>query len=59
VIFEVKGVQDPAPLLARLKQRGVLAGTAAAHQIRFVTHNDVNRDTCEQAAQIVREVIGS
>jgi threonine aldolase len=57
VIFELKATRDPAPMLARLKQRGVLAGTAAAHQIRFVTHNDVDRAACEIAAQMVQEEI--
>jgi threonine aldolase len=40
-----------------MKQRGVLAGSAATDQIRFVTHNDVDRDACEQAAEIAAEVI--
>src|SRR5580700_290367 len=47
VIFELKATRGPGPMLARLKQRGVLAGIAAAHQIRFVTHNDVDRAACE------------
>jgi threonine aldolase len=57
VIFRVKGYPDPTPILDRLKQRGVVAGTAADHQIRFVTHNDVDRGACEEAARIAAQVI--
>jgi threonine aldolase len=58
VIFTVRGYSDPTPILERLRQRGVFAGTAADHQIRFVTHNDVDRAGCEEAAKIAFEVIG-
>ena len=57
VIFKLRGVTDVSPILAALKQRGVLAGAAAADQIRFVTHNDVDRAACETAAKISAEVI--
>jgi threonine aldolase len=59
VIFKVRGVTDVAPVLTKLKQHGVLAGTAASDQIRFVTHNDVDRAACEQAAKIAAEVIAA
>jgi threonine aldolase len=57
VIFKVRGVADVAPALANLKKRGVKAGTAAADQIRFVTHRDVDRAACEEAVRITSEVI--
>jgi threonine aldolase len=57
VIFTVHGYPDPTPILDRLKQQGVVAGTAADHQIRFVTHNDVDRAACEEAARITAQVI--
>lgn len=57
VIFKVRGGCDVSPILAAMKQRGVLAGSAASDQIRFVTHNDVDRAACERAAQIAAEVI--
>jgi threonine aldolase len=57
VIFTVRGVSDPTPLLEKLRQRGVVAGTAADHQVRFVTHNDVDRASCEEAARIASELI--
>lgn len=59
VIFKVRGVADISPLLAALKRRGVLAGAAASDQIRFVTHKDVDRAACEQAAAITAEAIAA
>jgi threonine aldolase len=59
VIFTVRGYSDPTPILDKLKKRGVIAGTAADHQIRFVIHNDVDRAACEEAARIATEVITS
>ena len=59
VIFTVRGCSDPTPILDRLKNRGVIAGTAADNQIRFVTHNDVDRAACEEAARIACEVIAA
>jgi threonine aldolase len=57
VIFSVGGVADVTPLLAQLKQRGILAGSAAANQIRYVTHNDVDKAACEQALHITAQVL--
>ncbi|MGH9586183.1 MAG: threonine aldolase family protein [Acidobacteriaceae bacterium] len=59
VIFKLRGRTDMGPVLAAMKQRGVLAGTAADDQIRFVTHNDVDRAACERAAEIAAEVIAA
>jgi threonine aldolase len=59
VIFSVGGLFNVAPLLAELKARGVLAGSAAAHQIRFVTHRDVDKAACEEALRITAEVLAS
>lgn len=57
VIFKVRGIGDVTQLLAAMKQHGVLAGSAAQDQIRFVTHNDVDRAACERAALLASEVI--
>lgn len=59
VIFKLRGKTDMAPTLAAMKRRGVVAGTAADDQIRFVTHNDVGRAACERAAEIAAEVIAA
>ena len=59
VIFSLRGVTDVAPLLAKMKEYGLIAGSAATDQIRFVTHNDVDRGACELAARIAAEVIAA
>ena len=59
VIFTVRGYSDPTPILDKLKERGIVAGTAADHQIRFVTHNDVDRTACEEAARVACEIIAA
>lgn len=59
VIFKVCGVTDVAPILAKLKQSGVLAGTGATDQIRFVTHHDVDSAACEKAVMIAADVIAA
>lgn len=57
VIFRLVGVTDVAPLLAKMKERGLIAGVAATDEVRFVTHNDVDRAACERAVKIAAEVI--
>jgi len=57
VIFRLHGITDVAPVLATMKQRGVIAGAAATDQIRFVTHLDADHAACEQAAEIAAKVI--
>ncbi|HEY0785841.1 MAG TPA: GntG family PLP-dependent aldolase [Acidobacteriaceae bacterium] len=48
---------DATALVTRLKHRGILAGTTGPHSVRFVTHHDVDRAACEEAARIAAEVI--
>ena len=48
---------DAAALVAKLKHRGVLSGTTGPHTVRFVTHHDVDRAGCLEAARIAAEVI--
>ena len=55
VIFRLKGEADAAAFCAALKQKGVLASAIGPHAVRFVTHYDVSREACEQAAGIVVE----
>lgn len=59
VIFKLRGVTDVNPVLAAMKKCGLLAGTAAQNEIRFVTHNDVDRQACERAARIAAEVVSA
>lgn len=55
VIFTLRGEGDAGELVVRLKRRGVLSGTVGPHSIRFVTHNDVDRAACAEAARIAAE----
>lgn len=59
VIFKIKEVSDVAPLLAQLKKCGIFAGSAAADQIRFVTHYDVDRSACEEAMRVTAEILSA
>jgi threonine aldolase len=53
VIFKLRGEADAAVFCASLKQKGVLASAIGPHSVRFVTHYDVNRVVCEEAAKVV------
>jgi threonine aldolase len=57
VIFTLRGEGDAGALVARLKRRGVLAGSIGRHSVRFVTHNDVDQAACREAARIAAEEI--
>ena len=57
VIFALRGERDAAALVARMKDRGLLASPVGSHAVRFVTHRNVDRATCERAAQIAVEEI--
>jgi threonine aldolase len=56
VIFR-PGAKTAAEIVAGLKARGVLCGTAGADEVRFVTHRDVDRAACESAVFALREVL--
>lgn len=57
VIFRLTGGMTGAELVARLKARGVLASAVGPKAIRLVTHHDVDRAACVQAAEALREEI--
>ncbi len=60
VRFEMKSGQGAPELVAGLKRRGILAGNVGPGAVRMVTHHDVDRAQCEQAAaQIVEELARS
>jgi threonine aldolase len=46
-----------AEIVDGLKAKGVLCGTASAHEVRFVTHRDVDRAACESAVARLREIL--
>jgi threonine aldolase len=56
VIFRLKGRSDAAGFVAKLKERGVLAGTVDRNGVRFVTHRDVSRAACAEAGRIAVEL---
>lgn len=55
VIFSLRGEGDAAAFCAALKRKGVLASAIGPHSVRFVTHYDVSRGDCQEAAGIVSE----
>lgn len=55
VIFKVTGGVNATELVARLKERGVLASTLGPRMIRLVTHHDVDRNACVKAAEVLTE----
>ena len=57
VIFRLTGNLPAADLTARLKQRGVLASAFGRNAIRMVTHLDVSRGHCLDAADALVEEI--
>ncbi len=57
VIFKLTGDLTAAELVARLKARGVLASAVGPKAIRLVTHHDVDRAACVQAAETLAEVM--
>jgi threonine aldolase len=58
LFFEVTRDGMTAPDLSKLlKERGVLANAVDERRIRMLTHNDVTRDGCLAAADIVLDVI--
>lgn len=56
VIFRPKG-RTAAEVVAGLKSRGILCGTAGPEEVRFVTHRDVDRAACVRAVKALREVL--
>jgi len=46
-----------AEFVAALRARGVASSAIGTHQVRFVTHVDVTRAQCEQAARAAVEVL--
>jgi threonine aldolase len=57
VVFRLAAGTGAAELVARLKTRGVLAGAFGRDAIRVVTHRDVSREQCIDAAQALTEEI--
>lgn len=59
VIFKLTKGGDAAAFVAAMKERGVLTSATASRSVRFVTHFDVSRNDCEQAAKAAAEVLAN
>ncbi|MCL5744003.1 MAG: beta-eliminating lyase-related protein, partial [Acidobacteria bacterium] len=60
VIFDVSGTRLTAmEISARLKARGVLINPVNAGLMRLVTHYDVDREGCEFALNVLREIVAA
>ena len=55
VRFQLKGGKLASDLAAGLKRRGILVGSTGPDAIRLVTHHDVDRAQCVQAAAQIAE----
>jgi threonine aldolase len=58
VVFKLRSGGDAAEFCAALKTKGVAAGALGPRTVRFVTHFDVSREECAQAAKVVGKVLG-
>jgi threonine aldolase len=59
VIFRLTGALGAGELVARLKARGVLAGAFGSDAVRLVTHRDVSRGQCIDAAETLTQEIAA
>lgn len=57
IVFFRLTTRPAADVVAALKQRGVLCSSMGLDAIRLVTHYDVSRKQCEQAAEQIQEVL--
>ena len=57
VIFTLRAGADAAAFCAALKARGVLAAPVGLRSVRLVTHYDVSREDCVQAARVLEELL--
>jgi len=57
VIFRLKNSGDAAAFCASLQAKGVLASAIGPSSVRFVTHYDVNRQACQQAAILIGDLL--
>jgi threonine aldolase len=57
VIFRLQAGKGAGELAARLKARGVLVGAFGPDSIRVVTHREVSRKDCIDAAEALTEEI--
>jgi threonine aldolase len=59
VIFRLKDGKSAPEVVAGMKRRGVLAANFGPHAIRLVTHHDVDRSQCEEAAARIEDELSN
>ncbi len=59
VLFKLRDNADAAGFCAALKQAGVLGSAIGPHAVRLVTHADVSRDDCRQAADLTLQQLAA
>ena len=59
VIFTLRNNGDASAFCAALKEKGVLASSVGPNSVRFVTHYNVDRSACEEAASIIVALLRS
>lgn len=57
IFFRLTGKLRGAEMVEGMKARGVLASALGKDTIRLVTHRDVDREACMQAAEVMTEVM--
>lgn len=58
VVFDLApAAPDATTVVGRARERGVLIFAFGPRTIRAVTHLDVTREQCEQAAAILAEIV--
>ncbi|MFA0961274.1 low specificity L-threonine aldolase [Roseivirga sp. BDSF3-8] len=56
VIFRLAADLEPAPLLQKMKQKGLMAAPFGKKEIRFVTHLDYTGEMHQQVIRILKEL---
>ncbi|MEA3297188.1 MAG: GntG family PLP-dependent aldolase, partial [candidate division Zixibacteria bacterium] len=58
ILADLTGDRQAEPVLAKMKETGVLAVPFGQTRIRFVTNLDITRDDCKEALERIHRVIG-
>jgi threonine aldolase len=57
VVFKLRSGGDAVAFCGAMKTKGVVVGALGPRVVRLVTHFDVSREECEQAAKVVGELL--
>jgi threonine aldolase len=59
VLDPAPGAPDAPTVVARARERGVLIFAFGPRTVRAVTHLELSREQCEQAARVLSEIVGA